>query len=809
VNGLPRGVDAGRVRALAASLARAALVAAVYVASAKAAFALAFVHTSIAPVWPPSGVALAALLLLGRRAVPGVFLGAFVFNALTPVPLPVSVAIGAGNTLEAVAGAWLLGRAGFRPAIDRLRDVLALTGLAALGSTAISASIGIGSLWLGGTLPAASAGSSWTIWWLGDASGVLTVTPLLLLWSTRSSWPRLRLAAVAEAAALTATLALAVWAILTPRLGRTFLIFPVLVWTAVRFRLAGAAVASLAVSAAVAWATAHGYGPFSVWSLTTGLLVTQVFTIVITGTGLFLAALTVERERAVQTLRTSEERFRLLVDTVQDYAMYVLDPEGRVVSWNEGAARIKGYTAGEILGTSFARFYTPDDLAAGRPQATLAKAAADGRHQEEGWRVRKDGSLFWADVVVTAMHDERGEVRGFIKMTRDRTERRRAEEALRRSEEGFRRTSEVKSEFLALMSHELRTPLSTMLISAEMLENPAFGAVTEAKARDLGAKITTSGRHLLDLIDDLLDLSRIEAGQLDLVIVATPLGPLLDEIHRAVASTAAGPGVGLDIPTGVPGHVLADPLRLRQVLLNLLINAIKFTEPGGRVWLEVPPSADVDDDVVLLVRDTGIGIAAEQLEQIFVPFHKGSASAQGAGLGLAIAQRLVELQGGSLTVTSTVDEGTTFTLTLPRARPGPGPAEVRPAEPEAHLPSGRQVLVVEDDPMLQQVMALVLEDAGYAVDRAGTMNEAVDAITTHLPALVLLDLSLGNADGLDVLHRMRAEPSTSAIPVVALSGRVAEGDVERALAAGCEAHLAKPIGARELLDQVRHYLPPA
>ena len=209
-------------------------------------------------------------------------------------------------------------------------------------------------------------------------------------------------------------------------------------------------------------------------------------------------------------------------------------------------------------------------------------------------------------------------------------ERRRADEALRRSEEGFKRISEAKSEFLALMSHELRTPLSTMLISSEMLADPALGPVTEARARDLGGKISAGGRHLLGLVDDLLDLSRIEAGQLDLADRPDAAGLLLDEVHQALSSTASGEGVQLQLPTGVQGHVLADPLRLRQILFNLLVNAVKFTRAGGRVWVEAHVSAD---EVVLEVRDTGIGITAEQLERIFVPFEKGSAATPGSRAG--------------------------------------------------------------------------------------------------------------------------------------------------------------------------------
>ena len=303
-----RPVDGPAVRALAVAIARTALLAGVYMTAAKAAFALAFVHTSIAPIWPPSGIALAAVLLFGRRAVPGVLLGAFLFNASTPVPLWVSAAMGIGNTTEAVVGAWLLRRAGFRREIDRVRDVLALVGLGALVSTAISASVGVGSLWLSGILPGSQVRVGWAIWWFGDASGVLTVAPLLLLASTRRQWRRPEPGRVLEAVALAVTLGLIVQAGLTDRVARPFLVFPALVWAAVRFRQAGAALASLAVSVVVVWLTLHDRGPFVEPSLTQSLLLTQAATGALMATSLALAAQTVQRELAAQTLGRREHQ---------------------------------------------------------------------------------------------------------------------------------------------------------------------------------------------------------------------------------------------------------------------------------------------------------------------------------------------------------------------------------------------------------------------------------------------------------------------------------------------------------------------
>jgi CheY-like chemotaxis protein/anti-sigma regulatory factor (Ser/Thr protein kinase) len=342
-----------------------------------------------------------------------------------------------------------------------------------------------------------------------------------------------------------------------------------------------------------------------------------------------------------------------------------------------------------------------------------------------------------------------------------------------------------------------------MLISADMLRDPALGPLTEATVQDLAAKILASGRHLLGLIDDLLDLSRIEAGQLDLAVVPTPVGPLLGEVRQTVAPMASDRGVFLHVPADVPGQVLADPLRLRQVLLNLLTNAIKFTDTGGRVWVEL---SYLGESAVISVRDTGVGIAPQDLDRIFQPFEKASITAAGAGLGLAIAQRLVEMQGGMLQVASTVGAGATFTVTVPRVQAGTPRAQPAAGERWEPSPAQQPVLVVEDDPALLDLTARVLEGAGFGVDRAVSVAEALATLARSNPALVLLDLSLGDANGLEVVRRVRDNPSTCHIPVVAVSAKAASGDVQRALAAGCDAHLAKPTGAQELLGVVREFL---
>jgi PAS domain S-box-containing protein len=359
--------------------------------------------------------------------------------------------------------------------------------------------------------------------------------------------------------------------------------------------------------------------------------------------------------------------YRLLVESVRDYAIFALDADGYIVSWNLGAERIKGYAPEEIIGKHFSVFY-PDELRH-MPPRELEIAAAEGRFEDEAWRLRKDGSRFWANVVITALHDERGELVGFAKVTRDLTQRRAQEE---RTIEHVRRLAQAdaanlaKSDFLAAMSHELRTPLNAIGGYTDLLATGIGGALSEQQRQYL-ERIRTSQQHLLGIINDILNFVRLEAGQLRYDIEPVPLGEVLDSIHAMIAPHAAAKGLELRCDSGPGVTVHADRVKVEQILLNLLTNAIKFTEPGGRIDITV----SVGDRARITVRDTGIGIPAEQLERVFEPFVQIGRSLtsphEGAGLGLAISRDLATAMDGELEVESTKGMGASFTLSLPVA----------------------------------------------------------------------------------------------------------------------------------------------
>jgi PAS domain S-box-containing protein len=368
-------------------------------------------------------------------------------------------------------------------------------------------------------------------------------------------------------------------------------------------------------------------------------------------------------------LMESAELFRLLVDRVRDYAIFALDTTGHVLSWNEGAQRLKGWSASEIIGRHFSTFYPDYDIAAGKPAYELKAAIRDGRFEDEGWRIRKDGSRMWANVIITALFDDDGMHVGFAKVTRDLTERRAAQE---RALAEARRATEAevanraKSEFLAVMSHELRTPLNAIGGYAELIAMGIGGPVTEQQ-QDYLSRIRASQQHLLGIITDLLNFSRIEAGQ-----VAYDLGPvsaqgIIDGVMQLIGPQADAKRIGLSSEPASPLLLVqADRQKAEQIVLNLMSNSIKFTPEGGSVRVRCTADGAF---ACFAVEDSGIGVPVDKFAAIFEPFvqlgRTRTSQHEGTGLGLSISRDLARAMGGDVTVQSTPDVGSTFTLTLP------------------------------------------------------------------------------------------------------------------------------------------------
>jgi len=618
---------------------RTVLLAGVYVAAAKAAFALAFVETSIAPIWPPSGIALAAMLLLGYRAVPGIWLGAFVFNVSTSVPLWVSAAIAAGNTLEALAGAWLLRRAGFSHAIDRVRDVLALAGLAAPLSATLSAAVGVGSLWLSATVPGRSLPSAWVIWWAGDAAGMLTVAPLLLLWSTRRWDQRPRPARVMEAGALAVTLVLLTAAVLTVPVARPFVVFPALAWAAVRFRQTGAVVVTLFVAAVVVWATARGRGPFVQSSLTESLLLAQAFTGVLIATGLLLlAALTAERDNASRLLDATFERLPL--------GLVLLNPDLTVRRGSRNAEQVLGVQlpSGLSVRTLYRRLQMTDPagrpwLAEGTemPSATLRAGLSHGEVMITRYGTSEQARLeYWA----VPVHDNGGFV-ALAVLFHDVTVLRRAEADRERLPSRLIRMQENdRRELAARLRKDVVRGLAAALAQVDGVQErlPA----TEEQMR-------RSVHRVVDTLNDSLQATRSLLSDLRPPLLDTQ--GLVAAISQQLGKIAVETGMHTELHWRRDERL--DPT-LEAIVFRAAQEALTNVVKHARASQLIVTGRSEDGLLAVEIADDGTGFASDEQHQVAVHEHLGMR---------AMAER-IELAGGFVDVRSAPSVGTTISISV-------------------------------------------------------------------------------------------------------------------------------------------------
>jgi PAS domain S-box-containing protein len=507
------------------------------------------------------------------------------------------------------------------------------------------------------------------------------------------------------------------------------------------------------------------------------------------------------RKKAEEALRQSEERFRLLVSEVADYAILMLDPEGRIASWNAGAERIKGYKANEIIGQHFSRFYPTEDVEAGKPAYELKVASERGRYEEEGWRIRKDGSRFWANVVITALRDGTGRLRGFAKVTRDITEHKHTQDLIMHAKEEAERASKFKDQFLSTMSHELRTPLNAVLGFSDLLADERYGPLNDRQQRYIG-HIHTGGKHLLKLISDILDLSKIEAGRMELTREDVAVASAFTEVISALYPLAEKKSQALLQQVEPNLHVHADAMRFKQVLTNLIGNAIKFTPEGGRIELV---ARQVHNQVKIEVRDNGPGIPPEQQQRIFEAFVRLTqtrSATEGTGLGLAITARLVELHGSTLGIESQPGGGACFYFSLPLIAI-PQDQSTQTSTPVPRARKAPRILVIEDNPATGQLIQSQLASSGYETLRCDRPERATEMAAELHPDAITLDLLMKPVHGFEVLLQLKNNPQTSKIPVIVVT-IVDQPGVGTAL--GADEYLVKPVDKATLLAAVERCL---
>lgn len=506
------------------------------------------------------------------------------------------------------------------------------------------------------------------------------------------------------------------------------------------------------------------------------------------------------------------DAYRLLVQEVKDYAIFMLDPKGRILSWNSGAQRLKGYSAGDIIGKHFSIFYEKGDVADRKPQRELEIAATEGRIEDEGWRVRKDGTRFWANVVITALHDEKGKLRGFAKVTRDMTDRRRAEEALRKEKtqlekrvqertDELERANRAKDEFIATLSHELRTPITSINGWVQMLQDGNLTPLQQTKAlevidRNLAAQVR--------LIDDLLNVSRIVAGKLKIELQPLQPAPVVEETIESLLPTAKAKGLKLtrELDNHV-GPVHIDPSRFHQIIWNLLTNALKFTPKAGQIHVTL---RRIDSSVLLQISDSGEGIDEEFLPHVFERFKQADTSNTrrhgGLGVGLTIVKYLVELHGGTVSAESEGrGKGATFSVRLPvpALRSIVRVGRQQEVRDKGELKSAR-ILIVEDEADTREMLEYALKQRGARPVCAHSAKLALRMIQNHRYDLIISDIGMPEVDGYTFMRKIRSLKSPAAnLPAIALTAYAGEEDRTLAIESGFNAHLPKPVALAELV----------
>jgi PAS domain S-box-containing protein len=498
-----------------------------------------------------------------------------------------------------------------------------------------------------------------------------------------------------------------------------------------------------------------------------------------------------ERRNAEEVLRQSEEKFRLMVEGVRDYALFMLDPAGTIVSWNLGAERIKGYRADEIIGRHFSIFYPPDDIVARKPERELREAIERGSVEDEGWRIRKNGERFWANVVITALNGPDGRLRGFAKVTRDMTERRQVLELMEADRQ--------KNEFLALLAHELRNPLAPIRTALHVLGQPNTRPADAARAHAIASRQVV---HMARLLDDLLDVGRISEGRMELRPESFDLRDLVRRSVDALGTVAAdrGQSVVVDVPPDEVS-IVADPTRIEQVVTNLLSNSIKYTDPGGRIRVR---AAREGDEAIVEVTDNGIGIDPSMLPRIFDLFiqaeRRVDRSVGGVGVGLTLVRKIVELHGGRVVASSPgPGRGSRFLVSLPLRRTpaaAAGPAATPPLRAEPRRPL--RVLVVDDNIDAADGLSMMIRLLGHDARAVFDGTSAIQIAPTFRPDVVLLDIGMPGLDGHSVARRLRENEATRGAYLVALSGWGQVEDRNRSREAGFDEHMVKPADPRKL-----------
>jgi len=783
---------------------RVVLVAATYVLAGRLGFTASAIHPVVSSAWPPSGFALAALLLMGPRFWPGIALGAFFVNITGGIPPLTATGIAVGNTLEALVATWLLTSfAGFQLSLERLRDVFALVVLGAIASTPVSATIGVTVLTLSGGAAGIPLGAIWLAWFLGDAIGILLVTPLILTWVASA---RLRLSArdTIEASALVAILVAFTAALFQTPFSYVYAIFPVTIWAALRFGPRGAATASLIVSALAIGFTVRGVGPFATSTAVNNLFELDTFIGLLALTTLTLAAAIAERRTAESALRRSRQQHQDIVHFAS-VGVIQTDSEGKILLANPALAEILGYDGPEqMIGLNVA-----DDVywdqAEREPILARYELLAEGDAIEVQWK-RKDGSPIWIDLHGRSVRGGPDGMSYFEGFVYDLTGRKNLELQFRQAQK-----MEAVGRLAGGVAHDFNNLLTVIASCTEfVLGDPTLA---DEHRNDLG-EVKKATDRATSLTRQLLAFGRTQVLRPSTINLNDRLAELLPMLKRLFETT-----IEIRIQTA-PNlwAVRADPGQIEQVLLNLAINARDAMPDGGALTFvtensvvaaeRAAPNQEYimkpGDYVLLRVRDTGIGMDEDTQRKIFEPFFTTKEIGKGTGLGLATAYGIVKQSGGYIKVRTAPGKGAEFLIYLPRTDAVLD--KVVPPEHRDGRPATGTILVVEDEAGVRHALQRILTANGYTVVTAANGAEALELFAGRRQDIDLLisDLVMPAMGGRELARQCRALRDT--LKVIYLSGYTRDSLLsQQTFEEGVE-FIEKPFTSEAILEHIARVL---
>jgi len=790
-------------------LARALVLAAAYFVVARIGLRYATIGPSISPVWPPTGLAVAALVILGPGYWPAILLGAFLANATTSIPILAAAGIACGNATEATVAAYLFrSQAGQHPALDDLLSVRTLVGVAAPVGALASATIGVTSLWLAGLVSGSGVWSALSLWWAGDYLGALVVAPVFLTWAGPAGAPIGRRTAL-ELSLLVGGAVLATMAMFGSLLPASllapaqypYLLFPFVIGAALRFGPRGASLLTMTVATLAIGYTVWGGGPFVMQTVPSTDAALLLYIGILAITGLSLGPATTRHERAERALREANEHLAAVIQS-SPLAIYTLDPRSTVLTWNRAAEALYGWQAAELIG---------------RPLPTIGHDVEDhGRLRDrvlrgeslrgvEVTRRRKDGTSVNISLSVAPLHDAAGRVTGMLSLAADVTEMRQLEVQYRQAQK-----MEAVGRLAGGIAHDFNNLLTAIIgTTALVLEDLGL----ESRARLDIQEIEKAAKRAAGLTRQLLIFSRqqvLEPRALDLNAL---VGNLEKMLHRLI-------GEDIELRTKQAtalGAVRADPGQLEQAIVNLVVNARDAMPQGGRLTIE---TADVELDrgyvaghvptqpgpyVLLAISDTGVGMDGATKARLFEPFFTTKEPGRGTGLGLATVYGIVKQSGGYIWTYSELGHGTTFKIYLPRVAETPEAPEAT-TSPPTPVRGSETLLVVEDQQEVRKLTKRVLEARGYTVLAARNGAEALEIVAQHPSRihLMITDVVMPGMNGRELAQHARARRSY--LKVLYVSGYTGEAVLQHRLLEPGVAFLQKPFTPDVLARKTREVL---